>query len=304
MVSPARAAELRWEDTFRQWGAAPAPTEQERCDNAVRVVDGILRRYGPLSNRNFEVYAKGSYANRTNVRHDSDVDVSVRYRGAFYSALAPGVSERDLALSEHAYSYADLRREVEAALRLELGADAQPGTIAIKLRENTYRVRADVVACFEHRWYFRMASGEIAFHRGEWLYPPTRGAMVNWPEQNYTNGTDKNTRTGRRFKMLVRCLKALRNQMADEGVTEASPICSFLIECLAYNVPDEHFRDELLAQTMRRSLRFLWACTHDGRAADWYEVNELKQLFTSEQTWRIDEAERCLASAAEYVGLL
>lgn len=39
---------------------------------------------------------------------------------------------------------------------------------------------------------------------------PTGGKIVNWPHQNYENGTAKNKATGTRFKNLVRVLKRLR----------------------------------------------------------------------------------------------
>jgi predicted nucleotidyltransferase len=71
-----------WEDVFRTWGGAPSNTEQGKCENAVRKAIDASRK---LSSKTIEVFAQGSYANRTNVRQDSDVDICVLYKDAFYS---------------------------------------------------------------------------------------------------------------------------------------------------------------------------------------------------------------------------
>lgn len=62
-------------------------------------------------------------------------------------------------------------------------------------------------------------------------------SIINWPEQHYRNGVDKNSATGRRYKRAVRILKMLRNEMAKQGVRAAQPIPSFLAECLVWNAP-------------------------------------------------------------------
>ena len=58
--------------------------------------------------------------------------------------------------------------------------------------------------------------------------------IINWPEQQHTNGVGKNQATHERFKAMVRVLKNLRNQMDDKGVAASGPISSFLIEAPAH----------------------------------------------------------------------
>ena len=73
-----------WEDVFCTWGGAPSATEQTKCENAERAVRKAIDASVKLNTRNIEVFAQGSYANRTNVRQDSDVDICVLCNDAFF----------------------------------------------------------------------------------------------------------------------------------------------------------------------------------------------------------------------------
>ena len=73
-----------WEATFSSWGAAPGDTEQTKCENAERAVRKAINASAKLSAKSIEVFTQGSYANRTNVLQDSDVDICVLYTGTFF----------------------------------------------------------------------------------------------------------------------------------------------------------------------------------------------------------------------------
>src|SRR5258708_35430232 len=64
------------EDTFRSWAKPPGQTEQEKCDNAESAVRKAIAASSALSLVNIKVFPQGSYRNRTNVKQDSDVDIS------------------------------------------------------------------------------------------------------------------------------------------------------------------------------------------------------------------------------------
>ncbi len=274
------------EDYFREWSKPPTATEEQRCTNAERVVRNAIRSYPAFATRNIEVFPQGSYRNGTNVRASSDVDICVRCMDVCFNDVPPSYSLSHFGLSDATYTYAEFKNEVEHALRAYLGSGAvSRGKKAFDLHANTYRVDADVVPTFEHRRYL-VQNGTYYYISGSELRPDGGGSIVNWPHQNYENGTGKNTETGTRFKKLVRVLKRLRDEMVAEGSAAAQPIPSYLIECLVWNAPNQAFVHDGYAESLRAILLHLYSNTQtDAACNEWGEVNELKYLFRPSQPW-------------------
>lgn len=291
-----------WEQTFRTWARPPSQTEDERCGNAESVVRNAIRAHVSFSTLNIQVFAQGSYRNGTNVKANSDVDICVRCMDYCFSTLDEGISDADTSLVDVSYTYREFKDEVEKALRSYLGRTAVTrGNKAFDLHENSYRVDADVVPTFEHRHYFRRLSGDVTYISGTELKPDNGGRIINWPEQNYRNATDKNQVTGERFKRIVRIFKQLRNEMADAGIPEAAPIPSYLIECLVWNVTNACFGNSLYTDDVRQALIHLYHATKaDEGCSEWGEVNEIKYLFRPSQPWRRDQANAFVVAAWNY----
>lgn len=132
-------------------------------------------------------------------------------------------------------------------------------------------------------------------------YKPPR--VKNWPEQHYDNGVNKNTNTNRRYKRVVRILKALSNEMSDNGIDAAKQVPSFLIECLAWNVPNEYFGSTTYRSTVRAVLAYLFNNTmSDDKCSEWGEVSELKYLFRPSQPWTRQQAHNFISASWDYVG--
>lgn len=293
-----------WEATFSSWGAAPSDSEQTKCENAERAVRKAIDASTKLSSKSIEVFAQGSYANRTNVRQDSDVDICVLYTGAFFPdySMSQGLSGPVLGFTDWTYNK-EFKNDVEAALVSYFGKDSiTRGNKAFEVHSNTYRIDTDVVPCFEHRRYLGTPQNNW-YILGTQLHPDDGGKIVNWPRQNYKNGVEKNEATGRRFKTVTRILKRLRNKMVDEGYKAAEPIPSYLIECLVWNVPNEGFNHTTLTDDVRYALAHLWNKTRaDEHCNEWGEINELKYLFRPSQPWTRDQVNTFLQAAWDYIG--
>lgn len=274
------------EADFREWSKPPTATEEERCTNAGNVVRNAIRSYPAFATRSIEVFVQGSYRNGTNVRAYSDVDVCVCCREVCFSDILPGYSTSDFGLVDATYTYTEFKNDVERALKAYLGASAvSRAKKAFDLHANTYRVDADVVPTFEHRRY-SVQNGRYTYLSGTELRPDGGGRIINWPHQNYENGTSKNNATGTRFKKLVRVLKRLRDVMAEEEHAAAKSIPSYLIECLVWNAPNSAFVHDQYAENLRAILLHLYANTQNDTACnEWGEVNELKYLFRDGQPW-------------------
>jgi hypothetical protein len=141
------------------------------------------------------------------------------------------------------------------------------------------------------------------YHEGTELRPDNGGKVINWPEQHYQNGVQKNKDTGGRFKLITRAIKRLRNEMDENKVAAAKTIPSYLIECLVWNTPNDGFgharyTDDVryvLAHTFNETLTF-------ELCKEWGEVNELKYLFRPSQPWTWEQAHSFLGAAWNYVG--
>ena len=300
MVSPSEELET----AIRAWGRPPPTTERARCENAENVVRNAIRAHRPLQERKIEVLAQGSYRNGTNVRDESDVDICVRCSDPFFYDLPPGLSMGTAGLIASPYTYGEFKNEVQAALESYLGGRAvNRGNKALDLHENSYRVDADVVPTFEHRRYFVGGDGRLHFVSGTEFHPDRGGRIINWPDQNYRNGTDTNQRTGERFKKIVRILKRLRNHMAAKGVGAAELAPSYLVECLVWNVPDEHFLGDSYVLNVRDVLLSAYGVTKPGApSAGMMEINGVKPLFAAGQPWSQATANAFAVAAWNYLG--
>lgn len=300
-----------WEPIFSRWAQPPSQTEQDRIDNTIRAIRQALDKNEKLSTFT-KVYVQGSYRNRVNVRQDSDVDIGVLYTGdVFYTNYPEGKTDDDFGNVKSSYTYKEFKDEIELTLVNHFGRPSVTrGNKAFDIHANTYRVDADVVPVFEHRRY----NSNGSYISGVQLNPDDGGIIVNWPErlydkpcwpnQHYENAVAKNTATNRSYKGVVRILKKLRNKMEEEGLTVASPISGFLVECLAWNAPNSCFSHETWDEIVQSVLLHLWSNTKSyENCQEWGEVSELKYLFKGSPATKREQAHAFVNSAWDYVGI-
>ncbi len=289
-----------WEAQVREWAKPPGKTEQDRCNNAVSAIRNAIEASQKLSGRGVSVFAQGSYRNNTNVRKDSDVDIGILCTNSLLNNFPPGMNRDDFGLSPATYLYEQYKNEVEEALVAYLGRVAvKRGNKAFDVHETSHHVEADVAAFFEHRRYEK---GSSYLEGVALLTDKEKRRVINWPEQHYENGVSKNTKTGTRFKSIVRVFKALSNEMTDAGV-RAGNIPGFLIECLVWNVPNNYFQHSSYSDDVRSALVFLYNNTEtDDLCREWGEVSELKYLFRPSQKWTREQANSFIVTAWNYIG--
>ena len=167
-----------------------------------------------------------------------------------------------------------------------------------------------MVPLFEFRQYFDNGN----YRCGVALIPDKGGRIENYPErllaswrhtnQHYENGVAKNTATRRAFKGVVRILKSLCNEMNTLGVAAAMPIPGFLIESMAWNVPNSCFSHKTWDENVQAVLFHLWFNTQDDESCkEWTEINGIKYLFHWEQPWTRANAHTFVHAAWSYVGV-
>ncbi len=263
-----------WESVFRTWSQGPSSTEQERAENAERQIRQAIQDSDKLKNRNIRVFTQGSYKNRVNVRRDSDVDIGVLCFDSYFPEYADDNVKAQLAESftPAIYEYATFKSELEEALVARFGRVAVTrGSKAFDIKANSYRVESDVCAFFEHRRYTSIAYYLSGVEMIPDDFSPPR--IKNWPEQHYNNGVTKNEQTTRRYKRVVRVLKSLSNEMANNGIRSAKNAPSFLIECLVFNAHNECFNYTEFKPMIREVLANLFNNTlSDDKCGEWGEV--------------------------------
>jgi predicted nucleotidyltransferase len=292
-----------WEAWLKTSVGPASTTEQADAERTEKRIRDAINADARLAG-NVRIFVKGSYANNTNVRQDSDVDIAVEWKAWAYISRANEAKkytwkELGVPTGNPEPEPAEYRRWIESALINAFGSAKvdTSGNKAITVERNTNTLDADVVPCFQHKRYDGPGR---APHLGIRLYPRNGGIVENWPEQNRINGNQKNKATNRRYKQVIRALKRLENDMVEAGILNKE-VHGFFIECLLYNLSNSVFAYPGYKQTMLEVLAKLWNQINDGEHTDWVEVNGLKWLWRDGQSWTPEEAADFAKKAWNYV---
>ena len=302
-----------WHSTFAGWSKPPSDTEEAKAERAATMIREAIRASDVLRDKQIDVYASGSYRNNTNVQTDSDIDVAVVCRKSIWSDKPPGITDAMLGLSPSTYSLDDVRRDVGSALSAKFGAGVSAGDKAFDVRETSTRLDADVAVFLEYRRYSggRNAAGGWDYLTGVETRPRSAPStrIINWHQQHYDRGVERNLATRRRFKRVVRILKRLRGAMLEEGTStqraSAESAASYLIESLVFNAPDGAFNrsEHTYVDDVREVVRSLWhLLDNEARANALVEVNRIKPLFDPSQRWTRIGAKEFLGHAWTFAG--
>ena len=228
------------EDTLKVWTSPLSNTEEQRVENTVSMIKNAVTRYSALSDCTMEIFAQGSYANNTNVRQNSDVDICIMLTSTFFGEYIDGKTSADYGFTDGSISYADYKSLIIKALKEKFGNSAvDVGNKCINIRENSYHVNADVVPAFQYRNYKTIGSIDPEkYIEGIKYLANDDNTIINYPKEHIRNGRQKNNNTNYEYKKLVRIMKHIRNNMVDERIVDGDKITSFLMECLIWNVPN------------------------------------------------------------------
>jgi len=296
------------EDTFKSWAQPLGEIESSRCENAERMIKDAINNDRELSNMDISVFTQGSYKSNTNVRQGSDIDICVCLNSTFYyefdKSLQP-VNLADYCISPSNVNFGDFRNTIGTALVNKFGqAGVRSGNKAYNVSENSYRVNADVLPAFKHRYYTGIQHGIPRFIEGIGFITVDGIRINNWPEQVYTKGVKKNDSTSRRYKSIVRILKRLRDKMIDDNYSAARDVNSFMLASMIWNIPDTYFGHQQLYGDVREALAQLFNKTiTDDECREWVEVNDIKYLFHFTQRWSRQGAHDFIGAAWNYLGL-
>lgn len=291
------------ESTLSNWTKPPSNSEEDKLTNSERMVKEAIAACDDLENRSTEVFGQGSYANNTNVRLNSDIDINVRYTGGFYFNLPEGTERGDFGLNNPtSYTFQEYKNSVEKALISKFGADSvKRDDKCIKVLGNSYRIETDVVPTWNYKRYKKNGT----FVKGAKFITDSGKSIKNFPKQHISNGREKNKATSRKFKRLTRIYRKVLYKMSDENeAISSNNITSFLLECLVWNIPNKIFnQNDSWSNMVEESIIFLYQNTKDENKCDkWGEVSELLYLFHSGRKWTIIDVNAYLVQMWNYLG--
>lgn len=287
------------EDKLKDWIGPSSNTEQDKQDRTERMVRQAVSSHKAFNNCSLKIYAKGSYANNTNVRSDSDVDIAIECTEVLYweeserGIYTPGKSYEGI------WTPVKLRFELLSAMETKFpGQVDSTGNTAIQINSNSARVDADVVPCFSYQYHMPHST-----RNGTKIFKTDGSSIVNYPAQQLDNGKIKNKRTGTAYKKGARLLKRIENSMAADDVFRELP--SFFMECLAYNCPDAAFSHTTWTECLKAMLFHIWDKLQGDEpdSGRWLEVNEYFYLFHPNQKWTREDGRDFAKSAWNYLGL-
>lgn len=274
------------EATLRLWGQGPSDTEKKMCENAERVVKDALNDAGVLDKYETGVFAQGSYRNSTNIPQESDVDICACCTSTFFTRLPDGCTERGHhGIVDSATKYSDFKNDVGKALSDRFGpSGCTRADKVFEVHENSYRIDAEVLPCFEYRYYTDDKQPD-RYLSGIQFTSDSGKVRQNWPDFHIRNGIDKNNATGTKFKRLTRIVKRLGYELRDaKKIADLLP--SYLVECSVYNVPNEGFGHESFRSDLRAVLAEIFNQTlvAGDSKEKWWEVNGFQLLFHPRQS--------------------
>jgi predicted nucleotidyltransferase len=288
------------ENKFNNWTKPPSDTEEAKLLNAERMIREAIKADKCLNSKSIEIFGQGSYANDTNVRLNSDIDICIRLFDTIFYELPEGTTKETFNITDSSYTFSTYKDNVEIALVNYFGEDdVKRGNKAIRIAENTNRIAADVVPAFELRRY--LTNGR--YYSGTKFFTDKGFEVENWPKQHIENGIAKNTLTHKAFKRTVRILKKLALEMEENGSTLTKKITSFLIECLVWNVPNDTFSYDRWSEIVNQVIIFLYNNTKtDEACGEWVEVSELLYLFRGARAWTRIDVNNFLVEMWNYIG--
>lgn len=280
-------------------------SEDEKCKNAIRMVRDAMKKLNytddgkdirsymaesysyaldlrqQYTGKKITLLVQGSYANKTNIPTESDVDVAVILESTFITKYRTGVTDSNYGFTDGTFSASELKDEVEKALNQHFGHKGiERHDKCIKVIGNTYRVDADVVPSYRYRDYSDdYINDSNNYVGGIEIRPDSGGRIINYPEQHIKLGITKNKVTKYNFKKCVRIIKSMREDMEENGYTVSPKISSFGLESLLWNVDVSAYTkySSILRYTFDEVVSFL---KNDFLNFDGYiEANGIKLLF-------------------------
>ncbi|MEH1058764.1 nucleotidyltransferase [Micromonospora sp. CPCC 206171] len=267
----------------RQWTQQGA---QDAAQATYASVKRAIERSPDLVGK-VDIFLQGSYANATNTRGDSDVDVVVMSTSTYFPdtrRLSSADRDRERASGSPAtMTSLGFRKLVEQALVDYYGVSrVHPKNKCLRVDKSAGYVDADVVPAEQVRLYTSYPSyGSPSFIEGTSIQPLEGTRIVNFPKEHRKNGARKNGLCSDRYKPTVRQIKRLRRKAVEAGLIAKGLAPGYLLECMTYNVPNRLFAYDD-ASRLVQVMAWLHGQSAEKMATEFMACDEVHRLFVDD----------------------
>jgi hypothetical protein len=178
----------------------------------------------PYAGRPYEMFLQGSYGNDTNIYAESDVDTVIRLDDIYGSDVSQLPLDQQAAFRQTfvpaTYTFAEFKQGVATRLSDALGSqNVTFGTKTLRIAPSGHRRSADVLACYQYRYYTRFVSHNDCLYVPGVIFPTILGEwIINYPKQHSEHCTTKHQATNSWFKPMIRIMKNMRGRMVNDGI--------------------------------------------------------------------------------------
>lgn len=290
------------EEQLNNFRYPPSDTEKQKLANSEYQVKEAIKNSEKLKSKTIKVFGQGSYANDTNVKNNSDIDINVKLDDTVYVQVPNNKEKNDFGYSDSDYTFAQYRKDVYDALVEYFGYEyIIDKNKCITVLPNSNRVETDVVPTFRlDRYDTENKSSKI---EGVRFIAKDNSIITNYPLQHIDNGKSKNANTQKRFKRLTRIYRRIRYKMIEDNVDVSDNITSFLLECLVWNVPNHIFNNyDSWTDRLKHSIIYIYNATKENEETcnEWGEVSELLYLFKARK-WNIKDVNQYMVQMWNYL---
>lgn len=248
------------ESQLKTWSHQGSVTQSSDTYQTIR--KALLASDANYADKSFEVFLQGSYGNDTNIYAESDVDVVIRLDSICRSNIDELSSEEQEAyhrlFPKATYAFSDFKAGVSAALVKRFGNNAvKAGNKAIKIKAEGSRRSADVVVCYQYRYYKKFDPNHINDCTFGIIFPTTSGDIINYPQQHSKNLISQHQATGQMLKAMVRILKNMRSWMVENSRLREGVAPSYYLEGLFYNVPSDQYVTKSFGDTFCNGINWI-----------------------------------------------
>lgn len=282
--------------------------EEEKCKNAISILEKVMYQLDYVSDNTIKFYSEGtysyminctkrntdisitllvqgSYANKTNIPNESDVDIAVILNKGFIPKYRSGVTREDYNFVECDDILGIFKNDIHNKLMETFGnQNVERGNKSIKVKGNLHRVDVDIVPACRFRDYTGdFYNDKNNYVKGIVIFPDKGEEIINYPEQHIEMGAKKDISTFFYYKKCVRVIKTIKENMKCDGFIVSNTISSFGIESLLWNIDDSIYLPENKEFSSVLNKVIISLRDDSSNYCNYFEANGIKKLFNNRE---------------------